>query len=271
MAKKQSLEKKKLIKEQSLQRKAEHEKEENAILNRCLGLLGVLVVAEIYFLLCYRFFVQGTMQTLVSMSRVIGVVGWIGLAALIVGVIAAIVRRRKRFGHAGAWLALLGAVLFAGGRLMLAVYPTGTTVMCVAVPLLALAGFVYYLYQKEFFCAGLGMGLAVVGMWFARRAANGAALGGMALVVEAVLVVLVLVLLGISVAAGRNGGKWGKGEKARSLFSGTTHYGVLYGALVIAAVILLLGTFVPAITLYLMWIGIALLFVLAVYYTIHLM
>ena len=264
MAKKQSLEKKKLIKEQSLQRKAEREKEENAILNCCLGLLGVLVVAEIYFLLCYRFFVQGTMQTLVSMSRVIGVVGWIGLAALIVGVIAAIVRRRKRFGHAGAWLALLGAVLFAGGRLMLAVYPTGTTVMCVAVPLLALAGFVYYLYQKEFFCAGLGM-------WFARRAANGAALGGMALVVEAVLVVLVLVLLGISVAAGRNGGKWGKGEKARSLFSGTTHYGVLYGALVIAAVILLLGTFVPAITLYLMWIGIALLFVLAVYYTIHLM
>ena len=43
MAKKQSLEKKKMIKAQSQQRKAERAKEETMILNRCLGLLGVLV------------------------------------------------------------------------------------------------------------------------------------------------------------------------------------------------------------------------------------
>ena len=61
MAKKQSLEKKKMIRAQSLQKKEDRAKEEAAILNRCLGLLGVLVVAEIYFLMCYRFFVQGTM------------------------------------------------------------------------------------------------------------------------------------------------------------------------------------------------------------------
>ncbi len=80
MAKKQSLEKKKMIRAQSLQKKEDRAKEEAALLNRCLGLLGVLVAAEIYFLLCYRFFIQGTMQTLVTMSTVIAVVGlgWFG-------------------------------------------------------------------------------------------------------------------------------------------------------------------------------------------------
>lgn len=101
MAKKQSLEKKKMIRAQSLQKKEDRAKEEAAILNRCLGLLGVLVVAEIYFLMCYRFFVQGTMQTLVSMSNVIAVVGWIGLAVAAVGLALAVARRGKKV-HSGA-------------------------------------------------------------------------------------------------------------------------------------------------------------------------
>ena len=272
MAKKQSLEKKKMIRAQSQQRKLDRAKEEAAILNRCLGLLGVLVVAEIYFLICYRFFVQGTMQSLVTMSNVIGVVGWIGLAAAVAGVILAVVRRGKARAHWGGWLALFGVVIFGGSRLMLAIYPAGTTVMCVAVPLLALAGFVYYLYQKEFFCAGLGLGIAVAGLWFARRAAGSAAWGGTrALIVEIVLLVLVLALLAFAVAVGRNGGKWGKGEKDKMIFSGATNYNVMYASLVLAAAAILAAAFAPAAALYLMWAGIALLFVLAVYYTIHLM
>ena len=271
MAKKQSLEKKKILKEQSQQRKADRVKEENAILNKCLGMLGVLVIAEIYFLICYRFFVQGTMQSLVTTSKVIGAVSWIGLAAAVVGIILAVAHRGKKHARWGNWLALLGAVLFLGGRLMLAIYPVGTTVVCVAVPLLALAGFVYYLYQKEFFCSGLGLGVAVFGMWLSRRAAGSAFWDGKALVLEIVLLIVVLALLAFSVAAGRNGGKWGKGEKEKVVFSGTTNYNVMYGTLVLAAAALLVAMFAPAAALYLMWGGIALLFVLAVYYTIHLM
>ena len=130
MAKKQSLEKKKMIRAQSLQKKEDRAKEEAALLNRCLGLLGVLVAAEIYFLLCYRFFIQGTMQTLVTMSNVIAVVGWVGLAVAAVGLVFALVRRGKKGAQWGAWLVILGLVLFGGGRLMLAIYPEGTTVMC---------------------------------------------------------------------------------------------------------------------------------------------
>ena len=47
MAKKQSLEKKKMIRAQSLQKKEDRAKEEAALLNRCLGLLGVLVAAVV--------------------------------------------------------------------------------------------------------------------------------------------------------------------------------------------------------------------------------
>ena len=271
MAKKQSLEKKKMIRAQSLQKKEDRAKEEAAILNRCLGLLGVLVVAEIYFLMCYRFFVQGTMQTLVSMSNVIAVVGWIGLAVAAVGLALAVARRGKKGAQWGAWLVILGLVLFGGGRLMLAIYPEGTTVMCVAVPLVALAGFVYYLYQREFFFSGLGVGLAVGGMWLAHRAVGSAVWGRQYAAIEAVLLAVVVVLLILAVAIGKNGGKWGKGDAARTVFSGTTNYSLAYGALAAAAAAIVLWIIVPACALYLLWAGIALLFVLAVYYTMHLM
>ena len=271
MAKKQSLERKKQIKAQSAQRKAERAKEETAILNKCLSLLGVLVVAEIYFLLCYRFFVQGTMQSLVTMSKIIAVVEYVGLTAAVAGVIWALVRRRKTHAQGGVWLALLGAVLFVGGRLMLTIYPAGTTVMCAVVPLLALAGFVYYLYQREFFCCGLGLGLAIGGMWLAHRAEGTASWDSRYIAAEVVLLVLVLALLVLTVIIGRNDGKWGKGEKAVRIFSDTTNYAIAYGVLVIAAIVILAGIFASAAALYLMWAGIALLFVLAVYYTMHLM
>ena len=158
----------------------------------------------------------------------------------------------------------------AGSRLMLAVYPAGTTVMCAAVPLLALAGFVYYLYQKEFFCSGLGLGLAVVGMWFAHRAI-GSAWSSRYVIVEVVLLILVLALLALTVAIGRNGGKWGKDGAAKMIFSGASNYALAYGVLAVAAAFLVVGIFAPAAALYLMWAGIALLFVMAVYYTIHMM
>lgn len=271
MAKKQSLEKKNALKAQSARRKTEKAKEESAILNQCLGLLGILTVAEIYFLMCYRFLVQGTFRTVAVMSDVVGVVSWIGLAVLVLGVVLAVVRRGKKYFHASIWLALFGAVLFVGGRLMLAIYPAGTTVMCVAVPLLAVAGFVFYLYQREFFCTGLGLGAAIFGMWFLRRAVGSASFGGTYGIVVAVLLVLILALLALTVVIGRNGGRWGKGEAARKVFSGTTNYTIAYVVLAASAVCLLAAAFAPAAALYLMWAGIAALFILAVYYTVHLM
>ncbi len=51
----------------------------------------------------------------------------------------------------------------------------------------------------------------------------------------------------------------------------TTNYSLVYGALAAAAAAIVLGIIAPACALYLLWAGIALLFVLAVYYTMHLM
>lgn len=271
MAKKQSLEKKKQLKAQNEQRRAERAKEESLILQKCMGLLVVLVLAEIYFLMCYRFFVQGTMQSLVTMSYVIEVVGWIGLALVAAGIVAAIVRKGKKLAQLGTWAVAFGVILVIGSRVMLSVYPAGTTVMCVAVPLMALAGFVYYLYQREFFFAGMGVGLAGCGMWLSRMALNSANWSERYMIIEVILLVVVAALLAGAVLMGRNGGKWGKDENAKQVFTDTTRYPVMYAALVFAAAALLLGMFVPAIALYLMWACIAVLFVLAVYYTIHLM
>lgn len=271
MAKKQSLEKKKQMKNQSMQRKADRQQEERVILHRCLALLAVLAVAEVYFLVCYRFFVNGTMQSLVAWADIIGVVNWAALGVALFGVILGFVCRSKPIGKLGFYLDLLGLLVFFGGSLMLSIYPMGTTVACVAMPLFALAGLVYYLYQREFFYAGLGVGLAVVGMWLARKAVGSASWSGKYMVVEIVFLVVIAVLLVLAVMIGRNGGKWKKGEQARQVFSGSTNYAMVYGSLVAAAAAILVGMFAPAAALYLMWIGIAWLFVLAVYYTVHMM
>lgn len=271
MAKKQSLEKKKQMKMQSVQRRTDRAKEESLILQKCMGLLVVLVLAEIYFLMCYRFFAQGTMESLVTMSYVIEAVGWGSLVLVVAGIAVALMRRGKKFAQLGTWAAVLGVILVLGSRLMLTIYPAGTTVMCVAVPLLALAGFVYYLYQREFFFAGLGVGLAGCGMWLAQKAVGSASWSSRYVAIEVVLLVVVAVLLVLAVRIGRNGGKWSKDENAAPVFSDTTNYTVMYASLAAAAVVVLAGIFAPAVALYLMWGCIALLFVLAVYYTIHLM
>lgn len=271
MAKKQSLEKKKQLKTQSMKRKAQRAKEEAAIMYHCLGMMGLLVIAEIYFLICYRFFVQGTAQQVLTMWNAVGVMTWIGLIVAAVGVVIMVTRRGKKYAQWGGWLTMLGIVVCIGSRLMLMIYPLGTTVMCVAVPLLALAGFVYYLYQREFFCGGIGLGMAIAGMWLSHKAIDSASWSRNYIWLEAVLFVAVVILAVLCVKIGRNDGKWGKDEGAVSVFSGVTNYNVLYGTLAVAAVMLLVGTFVPAVALYLMWAGIALLFVLAVYYTIHMM
>ena len=270
MAKKQSLEKKKMMREQSAHRKAERAREENRLLGYCMGLMGVLAVAEIYFLMCYRFFVQGSVQNVVTMSSLIGGVSYAGLALLIVGLVLAFMRRGKKYGHAAAWAALLGGLLFAGGRLMLAIYPAGTQLMCVAVPLLALAGFVYYLYQKEFFVSGLGLGFGAFAMWLAHRAV-GTGWSSRYVLVDAAVLAVIVALLVFCIVVGKNGGKWGKEEKERVIFSESTDYRVAYGALILTAIGVLLAIFLPAVGLYMMWASLALLFVIAVYYTVHLM
>lgn len=107
--------------------------------------------------------------------------------------------------------------------------------------------------QREFFFSGLGVGLAVGGMWLAHRAVGSAVWGRQYVAIEAVLLAAVVVLLILAVAIGKNGGKWGKGDAARTVFSGTTNYSLAYGALAAAAAAIVLGIIAPACALYLLW------------------
>ncbi len=63
----------------------------------------------------------------------------------------------------------------------------------------------------------------------------------------------------------------GKGDAARTVFSGTTNYSLPMVRWQPRRRPLCWGIIAPACALYLLWAGIALLFVLAVYYTMHLM
>lgn len=269
--KKVSVQKRRQMQNNGMQKRAQREKAEAMILNRCLILLCVLAVTESYFLLCYRFYALGTTDHMLALYPVIGVVGCVAFAVLVVSAAAAIWKRKTRVGRIGSWLAVGAGLIAVGSVLMRMIYPLGTTVMCVVTPLLALAGFVYYLYQREFFFSGVGVGLAVAGMWLSQRAAGSSNWGTRFLIFEFILFAAVMALLALAVYIGRHNGQLVRGGLAVPVFSAHTNYFIVYGALSVSAVMLIVGSFLPAAALYLMWAGIAGLFALAVYYTMRMM
>jgi hypothetical protein len=48
-------------------------------------------------------------------------------------------------------------------------YPYGTQYLCVAVPVAALLGIVYYIYQREFFVCAAMEAVTLAGLWAVRR------------------------------------------------------------------------------------------------------
>lgn len=124
---------------------------------------------------------------------------------------------------------------------------------------------VYYLYQKEFFLAAAGTGLGVLGLWFARFG------GGFCLETILVLMAIVAVLVvGIMLRKG-NGKMTLAGLELELLPKGANYplvLGSVLGAFVAVAVACLLGT---TVAYYLIFVMIAWLFGLLVYYTVKMM
>ena len=70
-------------------------------------------------------------------------------------------RKWTRFAAAGKWLLGLGLFFGVSSLLMRRVYPMGTTVMCILVPVLMLLAVVFLLYQHEFAVQTIALTLAI--------------------------------------------------------------------------------------------------------------
>ena len=243
-------------------RTARREKSERNM-NRAVLLLTCGLIAEWYLLMVDRYYARGTISQFITWYDVLGVLMWVGLAAIAGGAVLLALRARK------AWFCKTGAALVFGGGfftvtsvLMRRFYPSGVTAMCVLVPVALLLGIVYLFYQAEFSvqATALAMGIAALVLLGRSGSTTVRACAVVALAGIAALLACVCLLK-------KNGGSW----KQTRVFAANADYRLALAVPALCFVLVLAALFVPAIAFYATWVLAVAAFALAVYYTIKLM
>jgi len=249
------------------QKRMEREKEENRVLHRVFSVFLVGLVAEVYLLLVYRYYVNSSIDALLAWDKVLRWGTWIGLVMLAAGVAAGIVKREDRkLRTPMLWVAGVGGFLAVTGWVMTHIYPGGVTAMCVMAPVLMLLGMVFLLFQHECFLCTTMLAGSLFTVWLANASAN----SGLRTVVIAGIVLVALGLVAVAWLARKaqqgEGKLWGI-----RVCSPECDYRVVFAALAVCFICVLIALAAPAAYFYLMWVlGIGL-FGELVYYTMKLM
>lgn len=252
------------------QKRAEREKEENLTLNRVFRVFLLGLAAECYLFLVYRGYNMGSVDSLLIWHQILTWGAWIGLVMAVAGVAVGFVKRQdERLRTAMAWVGGIGLFLAVSGWVVTHFFDhnAGITAMCIMVPIVAVLGLVFLLFQHECFLATLAMTGALFAVWV-RGAAVDSGSWRTPVIIGAVLGAVILALAaGLTYKAQQGDGKlWGV-----RVYSPDCDYRILYGVLGVAFVGVLLALAVPSLVYYLMWVLGAALFAELVYYTTKLM
>ena len=239
----------------------------NRNMNRALELLTAGFLAEFYLLLVNNYFVRGTVNQLVTMSYVLEVILYVGLALVAAGIVLLVVGRKKNkdFGNLSKWLLIAGVFFTLSSELMLKVYPQGTTAMCIFVPVVMILGVIFLMYQREFSVQTAALALSILAMVLMGRGG-----GNWSPVVKGYSIcaaVAVVVLLVIAYKAQRSDGCVGSVR----IFPSGAGYKTLYLVLTVCLAAIIAALFVGSIAYYGVWVLSVLLFILAVYYTVKML
>ena len=239
----------------------------NRNMNRALELLTAGFLAEFYLLLVNNYFVRGTVNQLVTMSYVLEVLVFVGLALVAAGIALLIVGKKKDkdFTKLTKWLLIAGVFFTLSSELMLKVYPQGTTAMCIFVPVVMLLGVIFLMYQREFSVQTAALAMSILAMVLLNRGS-----GNWSLIVKGYSIcaaVAIVVLQLIALKAQRNDGCIGSVR----IFPSGADYKMLYLIFVVCFVAIVAALFVGGVAYYGVWVLSALLFILAVYYTVKML
>ena len=130
-------------------KRAERMARSNRNVNRAITVLMAGVIAEFYLLMVNNYYVKGGVGQVLTMMTVLQVIDYIGCALFGAGLVVWLMRKKwTRFAPAAPWLLCIGFFFAVSSILMLKVYPQGTTMMCVIVPVVMLIGIVFLLYFR---------------------------------------------------------------------------------------------------------------------------
>ena len=189
-------------------KRAERIARSNRNVNRAIILLMVGVIAEFYLLMVNNYFVKGGVGQVLTMMSVLKALGIIGAAAFGAGLVMWIMRKKwTRFAPAAPWLLCAGFFFAMSSELMLRIYPQGTTMMCVIVPVAMLIGIVFLLYPREFSVQAVGLTASLMAMYLIHHG-SGSEMWSALVIGCSVFAVAVIAALAVAVyKAGKNGGK----------------------------------------------------------------
>lgn len=239
--------------------------------NRAMILLMVGLIAEFYLLMVNNYFVKGAVGQVLTMMTVLKVLGIAGAALFGAGLVLWFMRKKwTRFAPAAPWLLSIGFFFAVSSQLMLKIYPQGTTVMCVLVPVAMLLGIVFLLYPREFSLQALALTAAMMAMYLIHRGGGSDTWRGLVIGCS-VFAALVIAALAVAVSkACKNGGKLEKLGDLR-IVSVDGNYKLIYAVLAVCVAAIVIALFATSIAYYGLWVLAVGTFLLAVYYTVKMM
>ena len=171
--------------------------------------------------------------------------------------------------RAARWVGLAGAAACGAaavcGYVVITFNAAGVRMLFILVPAWAGLALIYYLYQREFFLAGIAAGFAAVGLWLVRTS------GGRLLYTALTVIALILVAV-LALALEKKGGAVVLAGREMQLLPRKANYLLVYvtciGGIVAVAAAQFAGA---AVAYYLMYAAVAWVFALLVYYTVKMM
>lgn len=258
-------------------KKAEIRKQEDIALNHALLWFAAAVVLEFLVLLVNNYYIgfsssPGSIAVAKAYRTIIRIVCPVALLGAALGGVWC--WKRWKAERVMPFLPMLltvsAFVMGAGAGLIILYYDAAVQLLCVLVPAGAVLALLFYLYQKDFFLSACAIGVGLLGLWLVRKN-----IGTHDLVVNLYMIVGAIVLLGAALLVSRLSKDKGvlsvKGVQYRVLSARANYTMVLVSCVISLAAMLgglLLGS---AVAFYLLFVLLAWLFVLLVYYTVKLM
>ena len=215
------------------------------------------LVAELYLLIVRRFYVNGTIQQVVAWDEHLKVFAVAGLAVLVIGVILSVLwkaSKAKRFwGLSLAGLGAFVAVVSFVSRLNMSIL----TLLTVLVPVAILMLLLWSLYDREGALSLTILAASLVVLWLCRDAGSNIYFGTLVKIAAAVYAVAVAALAVMV-----------KTKKLPKLLPAKADPTPVYVAAILSVVTVAAGLISTTVAYYAMWVLAAVVFGLAVYYTV---
>lgn len=252
-------------------------KQEDIALTRALIWFGAAMVLEFLLLLVNKYYINFTADSAsISLAMVLSSVIKITTVLGLLGAAVCGFFGWKHIKDKGVfpflWLVLTATALAVGisSGLIVLFYRAAVELLYILVPAMAVLALVYYLYQREFFFSACASGVGLLGLWLVRK--NSGAHNLVVILYTALGVVSLLAILLLVLNLKKNQGILTiKGNQLPILSKQCNYLPVFlscaFGLLALAAGLLLGST----VAFYLLFVLLAWLFVLLVYYTVKMM